>query len=488
MNGADDNLELLIRTLCSLPAETEFVEFKHDNYDPEMIGKDISALANSACIMDRENAYMVWGIDDKTHDIVGTEYTRFSRLKGNEEISSFLRRSLSPNAHYVFEDCVIDGKVAVILTIERAYRVPVTFNNNPYIRIGSYTKPLKDVPDLQVQLWKKLAETDFELLKAKTDLSVTEVISMLDFSNYFLFQGQSGNNSPEVVLNYALSDDLIVKQDNGLYAVTNLGALLFAKNIREFPSVRDKRLRIIVYADNSKAEILKDSVFESGYALVYREMTAFLDGVLPSREVIGGGLRKTEKRFPERAVREVISNAMIHQDLSIPGQGIVVEVFSSRVEVTNPGCPIIDPRRFIDNPPKSRNIRLADLMRRMKMCEIAGSGWDRITMDCEKDYLPTPTVSVYDNLELTKVTIFSSVPFGKMSREDKLWSCYSHACIKHVNDEVMSNATLRERFGLDESYMSQISRLIRDASEAGLIKKSDPTSSNKFSRYEPYWA
>ena len=127
-------------------------------------------------------------------------------------------------------------------------------------------------------------------------------------------------------------------------------------------------------------------------------------------------------------------------------------------------------------------------MRRMKMCEIAGSGWDRITMDCEKDYLPTPTVSVYDNLELTKVTIFSSVPFGKMSREDRLWSCYSHACIKHVNDEVMSNATLRERFGLDESYMSQISRLIRDASEAGLIKKSDPSSSNKFSRYEPYWA
>ena len=84
MNGADDNLELLIRTLCSLPAETEFVEFKHDNYDPDMIGKDISALANSACLMDRENAYMVWGIDDKTHDIVGTEYTRFSRLKGNE--------------------------------------------------------------------------------------------------------------------------------------------------------------------------------------------------------------------------------------------------------------------------------------------------------------------------------------------------------------------------------------------------------------------
>ncbi|MGN0906499.1 MAG: ATP-binding protein [Bullifex sp.] len=483
-----DTLMNLVLNLCSLPAETEYAEFKHNNYDPDMIGKDISALANSACLLDRENAYMVWGIDDQTHSVVGTEHTRFSKLRGCEEISSFLRRSLSANAHYDFDDCVIDGKAVVVLTIERSFRMPVTFNGNPYIRIGSYTKPLKDYPDLQSQLWKKLSETDYELLKAKTDLTSSDVFSLLDFSNYFILQGLNVNNNPEVVLNYALSDDLISKQDNGLYSITNLGALLFAINLRDFPSVRDKRLRVIVYADNTKAEILKDSVFESGYALVYSKMTAFLDGVLPSKEVIGIGLRTTEKRFPERAVREVISNAMIHQDLSVNGQGISVEVFSSRIEVTNPGCPIVDPRRFIDNPPKSRNIRLADLMRRMRMCEIAGSGWDRITMDCEKEYLPTPTVSVYDRLELTKVTVLSFIAFSSMTKEDKLWSCYSHACITYVNGEVMSNATLRARFGLDESYTSQISRLIRDASEAGLIKKSDPASSNKFSRYIPYWA
>ena len=68
-----DNLDKLVQELIKLPNETEWIEFKHNNYDPYMIGKDISALANAATLREKTYAYMIWGIDDKTHEIIGTK-------------------------------------------------------------------------------------------------------------------------------------------------------------------------------------------------------------------------------------------------------------------------------------------------------------------------------------------------------------------------------------------------------------------------------
>ena len=67
--------QALITELCKLPNETEWVEFKHNNYNPKMIGQDISALANSAALHEKSNAYMIWGINDTDHNILDTEDT-----------------------------------------------------------------------------------------------------------------------------------------------------------------------------------------------------------------------------------------------------------------------------------------------------------------------------------------------------------------------------------------------------------------------------
>lgn len=58
-----ENLDLLVKELCKLPKETTWVEFKHNNCDPKMIGEDISALANSAVIADKSQAYLIWGVE-----------------------------------------------------------------------------------------------------------------------------------------------------------------------------------------------------------------------------------------------------------------------------------------------------------------------------------------------------------------------------------------------------------------------------------------
>lgn len=165
-----ESFRRLIRELCKLPNEIQWVEFKHNNYDPIMIGKDISALANSAALYDKNCAYMLWGIDDTTHEIVGTEYNLQTLKKGNQEIENWLRSLLSRNADFEFHSVPIDDKVVGVLIIYRATNQTVTFERVDYIRIGSYTKKLNEYPALQAQIWDKLRNSRFEERYAKQDL------------------------------------------------------------------------------------------------------------------------------------------------------------------------------------------------------------------------------------------------------------------------------------------------------------------------------
>ena len=160
------NLTLLIKELISLPNETEWLEFKHNNFDPDMIGEDISALSNSAAYKGKDKAYMVWGIHNETHAVLGTKYNQYSKLKGNQEIGTWLRTLLSNNADFEFFDADIDGKKVVVLIIKKTFGTPVTFKKNTYIRSGSNTKPLRDFPSMEAQLWDKLRLTNFEKLAA----------------------------------------------------------------------------------------------------------------------------------------------------------------------------------------------------------------------------------------------------------------------------------------------------------------------------------
>lgn len=79
-------LEKLVRELAKLPNETEWVEFKLNNANPEEIGNDISALSNGAALHEKDRAYIVFGVDDKTHNIIGTKFKPRLAKKGNEEL------------------------------------------------------------------------------------------------------------------------------------------------------------------------------------------------------------------------------------------------------------------------------------------------------------------------------------------------------------------------------------------------------------------
>ena len=139
--GQTESYEVsLVRKLSSLSNETEWIEFKVNNEKPDKIGEYISALSNSAALNRKTHAYMIWGIKDDTHEIVGTKFDPKNTKKGNEELKSWLLRLLSPRIGFTFQKVIIDSKDVVLLKIETATDKPVQFMGEEYIRIGSYKK------------------------------------------------------------------------------------------------------------------------------------------------------------------------------------------------------------------------------------------------------------------------------------------------------------------------------------------------------------
>ena len=485
-----ENLEKLVNHLRSYPTETNWLEFKHNNYDADMIGQDISALANGAAYAEKSCAYMIWGIHDKTHKVVGTDYDQYTLKVGNQEIESWLRTLVSKNAEFDFhsitmKDDEMNDKRVVVLIIYKATSQTVTFKKVDYIRVGSYTKKLSDYPQMQAQLWDRIRGNRFEEQFAKQDLTAEDALKLLDYTAYFDIMGEPVPTNIKGILHYMTEESIVVQQDNGLYAVTNLGAILFAKKLASFPRLERKSVRVVQYQDNSRLNMLKEYVGSKGYAVGFNGLLSFIEALLPSQEVITGAMRETKTAYPSIALREAVANALIHQDFSITGTGVVIEIFNNRIEITNPGIPLVDVARIIDNPPKSRNENLAALMRRLRMCEELGTGWDKIIISCELQQLPAPHIDIYE--ENTKVTLFSKADFFDLSPNDKLWACYMHACIKYIQNEYLTNSSLRERFGLEDKSAASISRLIKEACEKGLIKKLEETAP-RHTKYIPGWA
>ena len=481
-----ENLDKLVRELIHLPSETEWVEFKHNNYDPQMIGRDISALANGAALQDKENAYFLWGIDDDTHEIVGTEYDLQSIKKGNQELENWLRYLLSAHADFEFDQVQIDGETVGVMTIKSAMNLPVAFEKQEYIRIGSYTKPLKDFPAIQARLWNKLQNRIFEEQISKADLTADQALHLLRYEVYFDLLEIPRPITVDGTLHFLIEDGLIIRQDNGMYGITNLGGILLARKLSDFPKISRKAIRVVQYDGKNKMNLLRESPEKnSGYAVVFEDIIQYIEALIPTKEIIEEGIRKKKMAFPAIAIRESVANALIHQDFSITGAGPTVEIFANRIEITNPGRSLVDSFRIIDTPPRSRNEKLSALMRRMGICEELGTGWDKIVIACELHQLPAPRMDIYE--ENTKVTLYSEIRFAELSTDDRAWGCYLHACIKYLQGDYLTNSSLRNRFGLKESSSGTASRIIKEAIDRKYIRAYDPDTAPRYMKYIPIW-
>jgi ATP-dependent DNA helicase RecG len=479
-------LSSLVRELCKLPTETEWVEFKGNSAEPQAIGEYISALSNSAALVGKAYSYLIWGVSDGIHRIVGTDFRPEQKKVGNEELENWLLKLLSPKIHFRFHEVRIDDAAVVILEIERAMRTPVQFYGHEYIRVGSYKKKLKDFPDRERDLWRIFDQIPFESSAAAEQLTSGDVTTLLDFGSYFDLLGRPMPESRRNVIDILQADNLIHPTATGRWDITNLGAILFAKRLDGFGPLSRKAVRVIRYRGNSRVETIKEQPGGRGYASGFDGLVGYINNLLPSSEIIRQALREEAPAFPELAIRELVANALIHQDFSVSGAGPMVEIFDDGVEITNPGTPLVKTERFVDSPPRSRNEALASLMRRVGVCEERGSGWDKVVFLTELHQLPAPLTEATG--ESTRVVLFAHRPLNRMDRDARVRALYLHACLRYVNRQHMTNTTVRERFGIESQNIATASRLIREAIEVGYIVPYDRDAPPKLKRYLPYWA
>jgi ATP-dependent DNA helicase RecG len=484
-----EDLHHLVKHLRSLPRETEWVEFKHNKSDPQEIGEYLSALSNSAALYHKGRAFILWGIEDASNNLLGTSFSPRKKKVGNEELENWLLRLLTPRIDFKIHEGMVGGKQVVLFEIQPASYQPVSFSGTEYIRVGSYKKKLRDHPEKERSLWAIFSETSFETGTAASAVSSDQVLSLIDYVGCFKLLGIPLPDNRKAILDRLSAERVMKPIPDDLFDISNVGAILFAVDLRRFDRLARKAARVVIYQGDNKIRTVKEhpdpasDAPRPGYAIGFEPLLAWINDQLPQNEELGQALRRKVRLYPEVAIRELVANALIHQDFNITGTGPMIEVFSSRMEITNPGLPLVDPLRFIDEPPLSRNETLAGFMRRMNICEERGSGIDKVISQVEFFQLPAPDFRTTTNH--TVAILFGPRKLSQMGREDRIRACYQHACVWYVAGKQMTNSSLRERLGIEKRNYPMASRIIKDTIDAGLIRQAGGTK--KDATYVPFW-
>ncbi|MBI5744138.1 MAG: ATP-binding protein [Elusimicrobia bacterium] len=148
--------------LLALPAETEWVEFKHNNSNPQEIGEYISSLSNSACLHKKDRGYLIFGVENDTHRVIGTTFNPAIEKKGNEALENWICHLLDPKIDFKIFQLQYQGKGLVVFCVDPANERPVKFSGTAYIRVGSYQKKLSDHPEKERKIWDRTGASTFE--------------------------------------------------------------------------------------------------------------------------------------------------------------------------------------------------------------------------------------------------------------------------------------------------------------------------------------
>ncbi|MEF2154992.1 ATP-binding protein [Luteimonas sp. FXH3W] len=476
----------LIDELRRLPAETAWMEFKRDNAEPNGIGKRCSALSNAARFESQDCAYMLWGIDDATHEVVGTSFEPDAEKISGQPLSLWLANCLQPSLAFEFRSVAHPNGRVVLLEVPAATGSPVSFNNIAYIRIGSATPKLADYPERHQKLIERMRPYRWEQDTAMRYVTGDDVLRRLDYSQYFRLTDQPLPDNRAGIFDKLAAERAIVSDVGGRWSITNLGAILLANNLDEFPiHIARKAVRFVAYAGSTRAQPVTHRLdMKKGYAVGFETLIESINGLLPRNEHIGSALRESHPLFPELAIRELVANALIHQDMTIAGAGPQIELFDQRLEIGNPGQPLIKPERMVDLPPRSRNEALASLMRRMNICEEQGSGLDKVIQLVEVFQLPAPWLRAEESS--MQVILYGPRKFAEMSPDERVRACYFHAVLKALRGDRMKNASLCARFGIDPKNAAMATAVINKTLDAGLIRHADPEHLR--AGYVPIWA
>jgi predicted HTH transcriptional regulator len=475
-------ITLLNKSLGALPQEINELDWKSGlSTKTDRLAAHLSAFSHLP-----GGGFMIFGVNNDT--------TLFNVTKEEadvivQKLTNIAQNSLSSVTTIDHIAIEYRGYWLLAIHIKESQIKPVHLRSgdiyNCYKRSGGATIKMSagEVKNIIATSYSVSFEEQISIPNVKTE----QVIQLLDVETYFRLINKPHPSSLTGVLDALVKEELLTRGNNSDYNITNLGCILLSRNMKEIKKLNRKAIRVIVYKDGSRLHAIHEQIEKRGYASNFEGLIDYIMSITPTNEIIQSALRSEIKMYPEVAIREFVANALIHQDYCQEGNSVMIEIFPERMEITNPGSPLVDTDRFIDTPPKSRNETLASLMRRLSICEERGSGVDRAIAAIEAWQLPAPKFLRED--EFTKVIMFAPQILSRMAKEDRIRACYQHCALMYVSGQITNNQSVRKRFNITERNYPIASRILSETVEAGYIKPANPENqSRKHITYIPFWA
>jgi predicted HTH transcriptional regulator len=482
MSWKNKAIKCLKDSLYPVPTELNEIDWKSG------LSPKTDRLAQHLCAFSNQKGggFLVFGINDR-------DASMFSMTKEETEsivnkLGSIALNSLSQPIKILHNTVDFEGNSLLFIYIPEQTDKPIYLRGktiyDTYQRsAGQTVKMSKEAVKFMISAAHGIS---FESQIAMSELSSDKVLELLDYKRFYERLDKNLPRSTDTIISMMEEYGFILSDDNGL-CITNLGAILLANDIRKFPHLKGKTVRVLRYTGTNNQVLDKEQTFTCGYASGFEEMVDYIMNNLPQQEIIKGAIRKNKTDIPRTTIREFLANSLVHQDFSVIGSQVMVEIFTDRVVMTNPGSPLNDVNRFIDLPPHSRNEDLAESLLLLHICERRGSGVDRAIGELEAALLPPPKFTKGEFF--TRVFIYGAQKLSAMSKQDKIRACYQHCCLLNEDNKEMTNQSVRERFEIDKNNYPIASRIINDTLSAGLIKNAEPESvSRKFASYIPHYA
>ncbi len=379
----------LLEELVVLPAETNWVEFKMNkgSITNEQIGEYISAMSNGATIANKPFGYMVWGIEDATQIIKGTNFTFLEAKQGNQDLELWLRNLLHPKLNWEIFEFDYHGKNIVLLRISSAKGEPIHFKKKPYIRIGSNKTDLRNFPEYvriiynSLEDWSaKIIETagisdlDNDALKVAREKFKERSVKEKFYDKIDLWDDKTFLDKAKITI-------------NGM--ITNTAILLLGKEEAShylLPSIAE-----ITWKLDSE-----EKAYEHFSCPLLLNTTKVLHNIrnvkykfFPDNEL----LATTVNKYDTRTILEAMHNCIAHQDYSLNSRIIVTEKIDKLV-FSNAGSFFAgNPEDYTEGnktPEKYRNPWLVGAMVNLGMIDTMGYGIHTMYQSQRKRFFPLP--------------------------------------------------------------------------------------------------
>ena len=390
--GKSMSLTDKIIELCSYDDEQEWFEFKENWFQPEELGEYVSALSNAAAFHYQEMAYFIWGVNDDTHEIVGTNFNQYCDYN-KEPYQNYLARNLSPSINFSFEEVEINGKRVVALLIPPATEIPTSFRETRFIRIGSSKNNIKKYPKREIQLFKILDG------RIETIETIPAKYQDLTFNKLFGYYGSKGI----VLKEETFEKNLKLRNKDGEY---NMLAQLLSDN-SHIP------LRVSIFEGKTKSAPLF-SVREFGNNCILYSLDSLLQygdvlNILQADETDRVVERKEVPLFDNKAFREAIINAVLHNYWA-SGNEPMISVYSDRIEILSRGtlAPAQTMEGFYLGESVPVNEKLSEIFLQLHISEKSGRGVPTIIDTYGKD-----AITFREN------SIVVTIPFNRLNEVGK---------------------------------------------------------------------